>query len=89
MRLRAAHVGPVNYVPVCLVIADYFYDGAYRSFPFVVSQDKMRSAVANAVKSGGASPIVDARGLIARASAKTERLGMKAQFAGLGIPLET
>lgn len=57
MRLRAARVGLVDYVPACLVVADYFYDGAYRSLPFVVSQDKMRSAVETVRKEKGAAPI--------------------------------
>ena len=52
MRLRSARVGLTNYVPVCLVIADYFYDGAYRSLPFVVSQDKLRAQVDKAARSG-------------------------------------
>jgi hypothetical protein len=57
MRLRSDRIGLSEYVPVCLVVADYFYNGAYRSMPFVVSNDQLRSAVDKVLKDGKPLPI--------------------------------
>jgi len=57
MRLRSDRIGLRQYVPVCLVVADYFYNGAYLSMPFVVSNDQLRSAVDKVLKDGRPLPI--------------------------------